>query len=198
MLRRLAVLVALGLAVAVPAAAQTEPARLAVTATSDHCAEGLPVVNYTLTNKWSTAVSVQAWWVADASVYDIAGTHQLGPAPDSTTGSFTLPFDFYATVTVYATVTWPDGQVTTNASWAIPVADCAAPAPPTTSPAEPTTTTTPAEPTTTTSAEPTTTTIAEPTTTTIAEPTTTVDDGNGNGNGNGNGYGHTTTTVEAG
>jgi hypothetical protein len=180
MLRRLAVLVALGLAVAVPAAAQTEPARLAVTATSDHCAEGLPVVDYTLTNKWSTAVSVQAWWVADASVYDIAGTHQLGPAPDSTTGSFTLPFDFYATVTVYATVTWPDGQVTTNASWAIPVADCAAPAPPTTAPAEPTTT--------------------------IAEPTTTVDDGNGNGNGNGNGYGngngngygHTTTTVEAG
>jgi hypothetical protein len=177
-IRRLAVLVALGLAVAVPAAAQTEPARLAVTATSDHCVEGLPVVDYTLTNKWSTAVSVQAWWVADASVYDIAGTHQLGPAPDSATGSFSLPFDFYATVTVYATVTWPDGQVTTNASWAIPVADCAAPAPPTTAPAEPTTT--------------------------IAEPTTTVDDGNGNGNGNGygngngNGYGHTTTTVEAG
>ena len=182
MLRRLAVLVALGLAVAVPAAAQTEPARLAVTATSDHCAEGLPVVDYTLTNKWSTAVSVQAWWVADASVYDIAGTHQLGPAPDSATGSFTLPFDFYATVTVYATFTWPDGQVTTNASWAIPVADCAAAAPPTTTPAEITTTTT----------------------TTSTEPTTTVDDGNGNGNGNGygngngNGYGHTTTTVEAG
>jgi hypothetical protein len=40
-LRRLAVLVALGLAVAVPAAAaQTDPARLAVTATSDHCARG--------------------------------------------------------------------------------------------------------------------------------------------------------------
>src|SRR5918994_1920107 len=94
MLRRLAVLVALGLAVAVPAAAQTEPARLAVTATSD--------------------------------------PHQLGPAPDSATGSFSLPFDFYATVTVYATVPLPDGQVTTNASWAIPVADCAAPAPPTT------------------------------------------------------------------
>jgi hypothetical protein len=197
MLRRLAVLVALGLAVAVPAAAQTEPARLAVTATSDHCVEGLPVIDYTMTNKWSTAVSVQAWWVADASVYDIAGTHQLGPAPDSATGSFTLPFDFYATVTVYATVTWPDGQVTTNASWAIPVADCAAPAPPTTPPAEITTTTTTT--TTTTSTEPTTT-----TTTTSAEPTTTVDDGNGNGNGNGygngngNGYGHTTTTVEAG
>ena len=46
-IRRLAVLVALGLAVAVPAAAaaQTEPARLAVTATSDHCAEGC---------RWST------------------------------------------------------------------------------------------------------------------------------------------------
>ena len=86
------------------------------------------------------AVSVQAWWVADASVYDIAGTHQLGPAPDSATGSFSLPFDFYATVTVYATATWPDGKVTTNASWAIPVADCAAPAPPTTTIAEPTTT----------------------------------------------------------
>ena len=86
------------------------------------------------------AVSVQAWWVADASVYDIAGTHQLGPAPDSATGSFSLPFDFYATVTVYAAATWPDGKVTTNASWAIPVADCAAPAPPTITIAEPTTT----------------------------------------------------------
>jgi hypothetical protein len=120
-------------------------------------------------------------------VYDIAGTHQLGPAPDSATGSFSLPFDFYATVTVYATVTWPDGQVTTNASWAIPVADCAAPAPPTT-------TTTITEPTTTT-------TITEPTTT-LGEPTTTVNEGNGNGygngNGNGNGYGHTTTTVGGG
>src|SRR5215207_5359063 len=202
MLRRLAVLVALGLAVAVPAAAQTEPARLAVTATSDHCTEGLPVVNYSLTNKWSTAVSVQAWWVADASVYDIVGTLQLGPSPDSATGSFSLPFDFYATVTVYATVTWPDGQVTTNPSCAIPVADCAAAAPPTTAPAERTTTTTSTEPTTTTSTEPTTTTSTEPTTTTSTEPTTTVGNGNGNGNGygngNGNGYGHTTTTVEAG
>ena len=43
-LRRLAVLVALGLAVAVPAAAQTDPAQLTVTATSDHCDGGLPVV----------------------------------------------------------------------------------------------------------------------------------------------------------
>ena len=52
-IRRLAVLVALGLAVAVPAAAaaQTDPARLAVTATSDHCAGGLPVVDYTVTNQ---------------------------------------------------------------------------------------------------------------------------------------------------
>ena len=51
-LRRLAVLVALGLAVAVPAAAasQIEPARLAVTATSDQCEGGLPVVDYTVTN----------------------------------------------------------------------------------------------------------------------------------------------------
>jgi hypothetical protein len=36
--------------------------------------------------------------------------------------------DFYATVTVYATATWPDGKVTTNASWAIPLADCTLPA----------------------------------------------------------------------
>jgi hypothetical protein len=141
-LRRLAVLVALGMAVAVPAAAQTEPARLAVTATSNHCDAGLPVVDYALTNQWSTPVLVQAWWVADASVYDIAGTHQLRTAPDSTIGSFSLPYNFYATVTVYATAAWPDGKVTTNASWAIPVADCAAPAPPPTTIAEPTTTTT--------------------------------------------------------
>jgi hypothetical protein len=168
-LRRLAVLVALGLAVAVPAAAQTDPARLAVTATSDNCAEGLPVVDYTVTNQWPSPVSVQTWWVADASVYGIADTHDLGSAPDGAAGSFSLPFGFYATVTVYATATWPDGKVTTNASWAIPVADCAAaPAPPTTS------------------------TIVEPPT------TTTIGDGNGNGNGNGhgngNGNGHGNTT----
>jgi hypothetical protein len=116
--RRLAMLAIplLVLGLAVPAAAQTEPPRLAVTATSDDCAEGLPVVNYSLTNKWSSAVSVQAWWVADASVSDLAGTHQIGPALDRATGSFTLPFDFYATVTVFATATWPDGKVTTNAS----------------------------------------------------------------------------------
>jgi hypothetical protein len=36
--------------------------------------------------------------------------------------------DFFATVTVYATATWPDGKVTTNASWAIPLADCTLPA----------------------------------------------------------------------
>ena len=175
MIRRLAVLVALGLAMAIPAAsAQTDPARLTVTATSDHCEGGLPVVDYSVTNQWSTAVSAQAWWVADASVYGIAGTDQLGPAPDSATGSLSLPYDFYATVTVYATATWPDGKVTTNASWAIPLADCTAPAPPTTTMAEPTTTTT------------------------VAEPTTTIDDGNGNSNGNGHGYGHATTTVEAG
>ena len=55
-IRRLAVLAVPGLAVAlaVPAAAQTEPARVAVTATSDHCAGGLPVVDYTLTNRQAT------------------------------------------------------------------------------------------------------------------------------------------------
>ena len=177
MLRRLAVLVALGLAVAVPAAAATptEPARLAVTATSDHCAGGLPVVDYTVTNQWSAPVSVQTWWLADASVYDFAATHDLDPAPDRAAGSFSLPFGFYATVTVYATATWPDGKVTTNASWAIPVADCNA----TTSPP---------------------TTVVEPPTST---PPTTIDDsgngnGNGNGHGNGNGRGNTTTTIELG
>jgi hypothetical protein len=64
-----------------------------------------------------------------------------GPGSDSATGSFTLPYDFYTGVTVYATATWPDGQTTTNASWAIPVADCGASAP-STAIAEPTTTTT--------------------------------------------------------
>jgi hypothetical protein len=171
-MRRLVVLVILlsAVALAVPASAQTEPARLTVTATSDHCVGGLPEVDYTVTNQWSTAASVLTWWVADASVFGVAATHNLGPAPDGATGSFALPLDFYTTVTVYATVTWPDGKVTTNASWAIPVADCAAPGP-------------------------TTTTVAEPTTT---APTTTIDDGNGNGNGNGYGYGHATTTIEAG
>ena len=76
-------------------------------------------------------------------MYDIAATHDLDPAPDRAAGSFNLPFGFYATVTVYATATWPDGKVTTNASWAIPVADCAAAPTPTTSTtvAPPTTTT---------------------------------------------------------
>jgi hypothetical protein len=172
-IRRLAVLVALGLVVvAVPAAAQTEPARLAVTATSDHCAEGLPVVDYTVTNQWSTPVSVQTWWVADASVYDLAATHNLRPAPDSATGSFSLPFGFYATVTVYATAAWPDGKVTTNASWAIPVADCAATPSPTTS-----------------------TVVEPPTSTTVGDDT---GNGHGNGNGNGHGNGNTTTTVGLG
>jgi len=138
-LRRLAVLVALGLAVAVPAAAQTDPAQLTVTATSDHCDGGLPVVDYTVINQEPTSVSVQVWWVADASVFGIVGTHKLGPAPDSATGSLSLPYDFYTAVTVYATATWPDGTTTTNASWAIPVADCSVSAPSTTI-AEPTTT----------------------------------------------------------
>jgi hypothetical protein len=169
MIRRLAVLGALLFAVAAPAAAQTEPARLAVTATSDHCADGLPVVDYTVTNLWSAGASVQTWWLADASVWDTAATHSLGAAPDRVAGSFRLPYNFYATVTVFATTYWPDGQVTTNASWAIPVADCAAPAPPTTTPTEPTPTTTPAEP-------------------------TTTDDGKDKDKGNG----HATTTVEAG
>jgi hypothetical protein len=166
-MRRLAVLVAVGLALAVPAAAatQAEPARLAVTATSDHCAGGLPVVEYGVANQWSAPVSVQTWWVADASVYGFAATHNLAPAPDSAAGSFTLPFGFYATVTVYATAAWPDGEVTTNASWAIPVADCATPAPPPS-------------------------TVVDPPT------TTTIGDGDGNGNGNGNGNGHPPTTVE--
>jgi hypothetical protein len=152
-LRRLAVLLALGLVVAVPAVRaddQTDPARLAVTATSDHCGKGLPVVDYTLTNLWPSKVAVEVWWVADAEVSDVVATSKLDPAPDSATGSFTLPYDFYTGVTVYATATWPDGTTTTNASWAIPVADCTAA----------TTTTT-------------TTTVAEPTTTTIDEPTTT-------------------------
>ena len=157
-LRRLAVLVALGLAVAVPAAAQTDPARLQVTATSDHCAGGLPVVDYTVTNQTSTPVSVQTWWVADASVYGFAATHDLSSTPDGAAGSFSLPFSFYATVTVYATAGWPDGKVTTNASWAIPLADCTGSTPTTTIPEPPTTTT-----------------------------TTPSDDGHGNGHGNGNG-----------
>jgi hypothetical protein len=54
---------------------------------------------------------------------------------------FTLPYDFYTGVTVYATATWPDGTTTTNASWAIPVADCTAATTTTTTVAEPTTTT---------------------------------------------------------
>jgi hypothetical protein len=143
-LRRLAVLLALGLVLAVPAVRaedQTDPARLAVTATSDHCAKGLPVVDYTLTNLWPSKVAVEVWWVADASVSDVAGTHKLDPAPDSATGLFTLPYDFYTGVTVYATATWPDGTTTTNASWAIPVADCTAATTTTTTIAEPTTTT---------------------------------------------------------
>jgi hypothetical protein len=172
-MRRVAILVLLLLAVAAPAAADTEPSRLLVTATSDRCAGGLPVVDYTVTNLWPTAVSAQIWWVADASVYSVVGGQDLGPAPDTATGSFTLPYDFYATVTVYATATWPDGQVITNASWAIPVVDCTASAPPPT-------------------------TAPELTTTTASVPTTTIDDGNGNGNGNGYGWGHATTTTVAG
>jgi hypothetical protein len=163
MLRRLAVLLALGLVVAVPAVRaddQTDPARLAVTATSDHCAKGLPVIDYTLTNLWPAKVAVEVWWLADAEVSDVVATTKLDPAPDRVTGSFALPYDFYTGVTVYASATWPDGTTTTNASWASPVADCTAAT---------TTTTTVAEPTTTTVAEPTTTTIAEPTTTTVKD-----------------------------
>ena len=76
-------------------------------------------------------------------MFDIAATHDLGAAPDSVTGSLSLPFGFYATVTVFATATWPDGKVTTNASWAIPVADCATPAPPPSTVADPPPTATP-------------------------------------------------------
>lgn len=127
MLRRLAVLVVLGLAVAVPAVRaddQIDPARLAVTATSDHCEGGLPVVDYTVTNLWPSKVEVEVRWEADESVGGVIGTLKLDPTPDSSTGSFSLPYDFYTTVTVYATATWPDGTTTTNASWTIPVADC--------------------------------------------------------------------------
>jgi hypothetical protein len=171
-MRRLAVLFTLlaAVAVAVPASAQSE-ARLAVSATPDRCAGGLPVVDYVVTNQWPAAVSVQVWWVADASVYGVASRHDLGPAPDGATGSFSLPFGFYSTVTVYATASWPDGDTTTNASWAIPVADCTS-----LPPATGATTTT---------------------TTTIEPPPTTTDDGPGN-NGNGHGNGRPTTTVEAG
>ena len=153
MLRRLAVLLALGLVVAVPAVRaddQTDPARLAVTATSDHCAKGLPVVDYTLTNLWPAKVAVEVWWLADAEVFDVVGTSKLDPAPDRATGSFTLPYAFYTGVTVYATASWPDGTTTTNASWAIPVADCTAATTTTTTISEATTTTKVAEPTTTT------------------------------------------------
>ena len=171
MLRKLAVLVVLGLAVAVPAAAQTEPAPQKVTATSSGCAGGLPVVDYTVTNQTSTPVSVQTWWVADASVYGIAASHDLGPAPDVATGSFSLPFGFYTTVTMYATATWPNGEVTTNASWAISVADCDAPTSPPTTVVEP------------------------PMATTIDDG----DGGNGNGHGNGHGNGNgNTTTIKLG
>jgi hypothetical protein len=171
-LRRLAVLVVLGLALAVPAAAQTDPARLAVAATSDGCVGGLPVVDYTVTNRWSSPVSVNVWWVADASVYGFAATHDLSATPDGAAGSFRLPFSFYSTVTVYATAGWPDGRVTTNASWAIPVADCDAPTSPPTTVVQPPTSTTP----------------------------TTIGDGPGNGHGRGNGHGNrsTTTTAELG
>jgi hypothetical protein len=144
MLRRLAVLLALGLVVAVPAVRaddQTDSARLAVAAFSDHCAKGLPVVDYTLTNLWPSKVAVEVWWLADAEVSDVVGTSKLDAAPDGATGSFTLPYDFYTGLTVYATATWPDGTTTTNASWAIPVADCTAATTTTTTAAEPTTTT---------------------------------------------------------
>ena len=143
-LRRLALLLALGLVVVVPAvrADETDPARLAVTATSDRCAKGLPVVDYTLANLWPSKVAVEVWWMADAEVSGVVSTSKLDPAPDSATGSFTLPYAFYTGATVYAAATWPDGTTTTNASWAIPVADCTA--------ATTTTTATVAEPTTTT------------------------------------------------
>jgi hypothetical protein len=86
-------------------------------------------------------VAVQVWWLADAEVSDVVGAHKLDPAPDGATGSFSLPYDLYTGVTVYATATWPDGTTTTNASWAIPVADCTAATTTTTTVAEPTTTT---------------------------------------------------------
>ena len=63
-------------------------------------------------------------------MHGFAATHDLSSTPDGAAGSFSLPFSFYATVTVYAPAGWPDGKVTTNASWAIPVADCDAPTSP--------------------------------------------------------------------
>jgi hypothetical protein len=175
-MRRLIVLSILvaAVALAVPAASAQAESRLAVTAASDRCAGALPVVDYRVVNQWASAASVQVWWVADASVYGLVSRHALGPAPDSATGSFTLPFSFYSTVTVYATASWPDGETTTNASWAIPVADCTSV---TATTVTATTTVTP--------------------TTTVEPTTTTTDDGPGN-NGNGHGYGRPTTTVEAG
>jgi hypothetical protein len=144
-LRRLAVLLALGLVLAVPAVRaddQTDPARLAVTATSDHCEGGLPVVDYTATNLWPSKVAVEVRWEADDGVFGIVGTLKLDPTPDSASGSFSLPYDFYTSVTVFAAGTWPDGTTTTNASWKIPVADCTGATTTTTTIAEPTTTTT--------------------------------------------------------
>src|SRR4029450_5034087 len=97
-LRKLAVLLALGLVVAVPAVRaedQTDPARLAVTATSDRCAKGLPVVDYTLTNLWPSKVAVEVWWLADAEVSPVGGTTKLDPAPHRAPAAFTPPLDFY-------------------------------------------------------------------------------------------------------
>jgi hypothetical protein len=87
----------------------------------------------------ASKVAVEVWWVADAEVSAVVGTSKRDPAPHSATGSFPLPYSFYATVTVYATASWPDGTTTTNASWAIPVADCMAATTATTTVAEPTT-----------------------------------------------------------
>ena len=87
-------LLALGLVVAVPAVRaddQTDPARLAVAATSERCAKGLPVVDYTLANLWPSKVAVEVWWLADAEVSNVVGTHKLDPAPTPRPGRSPCP-----------------------------------------------------------------------------------------------------------
>ena len=121
-------LLVLAVVVAVPAAAQTEPPRVKVTASSDRCADGLPVVDYTLANTQPTAVAVQAWWVADASLLDLADTHQLAPHPGPCRRVLHSALGLLCHRDRVRHRHLADGKVTTNASWAIPLADCALPA----------------------------------------------------------------------
>ena len=151
-----------------PGGAQAEPARLAVTATSDHCADGLPVVDYTVTNLWSGEASVEIWWLADASVWDTAATYSLGAAPDRVAEVVPPALQLLRNrdrVRRYLLAGRPgnDQRLVGDPGGRLRRASS-----PTTTPAEPTTTTTPAEP-------------------------TTTDDGKDKDKGNG----HATTTVEA-